>query len=579
MVVIAKAPGTASPGTGDVTEAELAAAIAAHDADTTVVHGIADTSLLETDAGAAAKVAAEAVLARNADNLSSGTVADNRIASTIARDSEVSSAVASEAAARDAAINAAINALIGGAPGTLDTLDELAAAFGDDANFVTTVTNALAGKQPIDADLTAIGGLDSSTAGAIASDGSGWIKKTYAQLKTALGLVKGDVGLGNVDNTADSVKTFTEAQTTNLVADLAALQTQAAVQAAQLAAHLAADAGFYVGQGLVYSPNATPTKLDSTAGTGLIGPAEVRPAAQTAISTTIASLANATNPKWVAVEVDASGVTQFNQGTAAAAPALPTFTASRIPVYLIYVPANATNVDTLLTTDNGLAKLYDIRIIKGGPGPTGWQYDQNTWVFASATTFTIAGIDATGYLPIGTKLSYNDGAVDYATVKTVTFSTDTTVTVITNSDYSIANATLARPRFSYSDSPQGFPPSFTFAPTLTGYSADPTGLAYHYSVSGGWCEIVGRDTTNGTSNATSVTVATPINARTLTNGVWQGFCRYSDNGSAIVATPGLATVVSAGTVVAFGTNLTAVAGFTASGGKRIVSFSIRYPIA
>ena len=41
-------------------------------------------------------------------------------------------------------VQAAIAALIAAAPGALDTLDELAAAMGDDANFVTTVTNALA---------------------------------------------------------------------------------------------------------------------------------------------------------------------------------------------------------------------------------------------------------------------------------------------------------------------------------------------------------------------------------------------------------------------------------------------------
>lgn len=46
----------------------------------------------------------------------------------------------------DTAISTAVNALIGGSPGLLDTLDELAAALGDDANFATTVTNALAGK-------------------------------------------------------------------------------------------------------------------------------------------------------------------------------------------------------------------------------------------------------------------------------------------------------------------------------------------------------------------------------------------------------------------------------------------------
>ena len=39
-----------------------------------------------------------------------------------------------------------------------------------------------------DADLAAIAALDSATANALATDGAGWIRKTYAQLKTALGL-------------------------------------------------------------------------------------------------------------------------------------------------------------------------------------------------------------------------------------------------------------------------------------------------------------------------------------------------------------------------------------------------------
>lgn len=48
----------------------------------------------------------------------------------------------------DSEIDAAVNALVDGAPGLLDTLNELAAALGDDANFATTVTTALAGKAP-----------------------------------------------------------------------------------------------------------------------------------------------------------------------------------------------------------------------------------------------------------------------------------------------------------------------------------------------------------------------------------------------------------------------------------------------
>ena len=80
---------------------------------------------------------------------------------------------------------AAIAALINSAPGALDTLDELAAALGDDPNFATTITNALALKAPL---------------------------ASPAFTGTPTGITKGHVGLGNVDNTADSAKSFTGTQ-------------------------------------------------------------------------------------------------------------------------------------------------------------------------------------------------------------------------------------------------------------------------------------------------------------------------------------------------------------------------------
>ncbi|HCN8041310.1 TPA: tail fiber protein [Escherichia coli] len=61
--------------------------------------------------------------------------------------------------ATTAYVRAAISALIGSSPEALDTLNELAAALGNDPNFATTMTNALAGKQPLDATLTALAGL------------------------------------------------------------------------------------------------------------------------------------------------------------------------------------------------------------------------------------------------------------------------------------------------------------------------------------------------------------------------------------------------------------------------------------
>lgn len=56
----------------------------------------------------------------------------------------------------------AISALVGSSPEALDTLNELAQALGNDPNFATTVTNALAGKQPLNALLTALSGLTTS---------------------------------------------------------------------------------------------------------------------------------------------------------------------------------------------------------------------------------------------------------------------------------------------------------------------------------------------------------------------------------------------------------------------------------
>lgn len=50
-------------------------------------------------------------------------------------------------------------ALVDSSPEALDTLNELAAALGNDPNFATTVTNALAGKQPLSDVLTALSNL------------------------------------------------------------------------------------------------------------------------------------------------------------------------------------------------------------------------------------------------------------------------------------------------------------------------------------------------------------------------------------------------------------------------------------
>lgn len=62
--------------------------------------------------------------------------------------------------ATTAFVQAAITALINGAPATLDTMKEIAAAINNDPKFSTTINNALSGKQPLDETLTHLSGKD-----------------------------------------------------------------------------------------------------------------------------------------------------------------------------------------------------------------------------------------------------------------------------------------------------------------------------------------------------------------------------------------------------------------------------------
>jgi hypothetical protein len=96
-------------------------------------------------------------------------------------------------------VNNAVSNIVASAPETLNTLNELSAALGNDANFATTVSNSLGNK------------LDSSTA-----------SSTYAPINsptftgTVNGISKSMIGLGNVDNTSDLNKPISTATQTEL---------------------------------------------------------------------------------------------------------------------------------------------------------------------------------------------------------------------------------------------------------------------------------------------------------------------------------------------------------------------------
>jgi hypothetical protein len=109
-------------------------AVSTHSADTTDVHGIANTALLLTTTGT--------------ESISNKTLATNLSANGFQVVGLGAPSGNSDAATKSY-VDTSISNLVDTAPATLDTLNELAAALGDDAAFSTTVTNSIATKLPL----------------------------------------------------------------------------------------------------------------------------------------------------------------------------------------------------------------------------------------------------------------------------------------------------------------------------------------------------------------------------------------------------------------------------------------------
>lgn len=146
----------------------------------------------------------------------------------------------------------------------------------------------------------------------------------------------------------------------------------------------------------------------------------------------------------------------------------------------------------------------------------GWTAESHTWTYASASTFTISGVDLTSVFTKGTKLKFTQTTAKYAVVASSSFSTDTTVTIVVNTDYTIANAAISSPYYSYQSNPQGYPGWFTYSPTRTGWTS-PTG-SIQYCIEGGICSILSTEDFGGTSNGTSwKTITLPITPATISS--------------------------------------------------------------
>lgn len=145
----------------------------------------------------------------------------------------------------------------------------------------------------------------------------------------------------------------------------------------------------------------------------------------------------------------------------------------------------------------------------------GWNPYTTTCTYASATTFTIAGTDATAIFRKGTKLKLTNSTVKYFYVVSSSFSTNTTVTVTGGSDYELASAAISNVFVSYVENPQSFPHWFNYTPsysangsmTYTSVTTDDSRFCVRGTTVHGYIRAYG--TTGGTAN-TAIRFTPPI---------------------------------------------------------------------
>jgi hypothetical protein len=129
-------------------------------------------------------------------------------------------------------------------------------------------------------------------------------------------------------------------------------------------------------------------------------------------------------------------------------------------------PSNVT-IQSAVGSGNPFIKLARVRVAAGSTSVTnsviddlrlmatarlqgGWVYDTLfSWVYASANSFTIAGVDATSQFPVGSKVAlYQSGAIKYFAVTSTSFSTNTTVNLDGGATYTLTNVPIDRPAYS-----------------------------------------------------------------------------------------------------------------------------------
>lgn len=168
---------------------------------------------------------------------------------------------------------------------------------------------------------------------------------------------------------------------------------------------------------------------------------------------------------------------------------------------------------------------------------SGWTVETETLTYASATTFTVSG-DVTARYRKGTKIKLTQTSDKYFYVTASSYSApNTTVTITAGSSYTLTNATITSPYYSYQENPQGFPQRHNYTPVLSNTGGSPAigngTLLGQFSMERGFCSAfiyfsVGSTTNVGTGQ---IKLSLPLAESSDITMRSRGICSLLDSGT------------------------------------------------
>lgn len=152
-------------------------------------------------------------------------------------------------------------------------------------------------------------------------------------------------------------------------------------------------------------------------------------------------------------------------------PASGTFTFSTAPQSGDQITVAYQSVTSTSGNADTVDGLHAVSLAKQSEWSDGWLDAGETWTYASATSFTVSG-DVTSKYTGGVRIKWNEGATTkYGIVLSSSYTApNTTVNLVENEVYSIANTTLSSECYSHTFIPSGYPRLFV-PTTLSVYSS------------------------------------------------------------------------------------------------------------